>query len=270
MVLANRLPSPPSELTARAPDPPRVLIVDDDPDIRDLIEFDFESVGYLVKVAGSAEEAIRKMSEVRFDAIVSDIRMADAGGMALLKEIGKLTPATKPVFVFITGFADISLQEAFHLGVDGFVMKPFGRRAVVDWVRRLLLPPEKRWVGVTTISATAPAWRFHFKSFEEARQLQHFNLGRGGAFVHHAGPGYPQLGSEISFQIQWDEPMPSTLGPILRIEGRAKIQWVRKTENSEGLAPGIGLEFLSLTDSSIALFSELQRHRPSMSFIPRC
>jgi len=267
MIFGKLLGKTSAQPPTQSPDEHWVLIVDDDPDIRELIEFDFESAGYHAKVAGSAQEAIEKMSEVRFDAIVSDVRMPDAGGVELLKEIGKLTPETKPVFIFITGFADISEQEAYHLGVDGFVMKPFGRRAVVDLARRLLLSPAQRWAGGAEVSGHA--WSFHFKSLEEARSLKHFNVGRGGAFVRHLGPEYPALGSEIAFWIQWDEPYASAAGPVPRIEGKAKVRWVRKEGNSEGLAPGMGLEFLNLTGPSIRMLTELQKNHPSMSFIPR-
>lgn len=244
-----------------------VLIVDDDPDIRELIEFDFESAGFLAKVAGSAQEAIEMMGEIRFDAVISDVRMPDAGGVGLLKEIGKMTPDTKPVFIFITGFADISEQEAYHLGVDGFVMKPFGRQAVVELARRLLLPPSRRWAGGAEVSGHT--WGFHFKSLEEARKAQHFNVGRGGAFVHHEGAEFPAVGSEIAFWIQWDEPYVSSGGPVTRIEGKARVRWVRKERNAEGLAPGMGLEFLNLTEPSIRMLTELQKKNSTISFIPR-
>src|SRR4051812_41969023 len=98
----------------------KVLIVDDEPDLRELIVFDFEAAGFNVFEAESANTALAVLDKNEIHAIVSDIRMSDGDGIYLMAEINKRFSHHKPAVIFITGFSDLTVEEAMDKGASGF------------------------------------------------------------------------------------------------------------------------------------------------------
>src|SRR3712207_892544 len=93
----------------------RVLVVDDEPLLCDVLVFYLEDAGYETLVAHSGHEALELLSKRPVDAVVSDIRMPSGSGIELLDSI-KATMPGKPVVLFMTAHSDITVEEAYHKG----------------------------------------------------------------------------------------------------------------------------------------------------------
>lgn len=109
----------------------KVLIVDDEADICELIAFDLQSQGYEVTLAVTGSEAMSAVQKQVFDFVVTDLRMPRFSGLNLLKELRKKSNEI-PVVVLMTGFSDIDHKEAIALGAYGFINKPFATDSLIE------------------------------------------------------------------------------------------------------------------------------------------
>ncbi|HEY6442453.1 MAG TPA: sigma-54 dependent transcriptional regulator [Candidatus Acidoferrales bacterium] len=99
-----------------------LLIVDDEPSIRELLEISFRKEGHKVEVAASGEAAKRQLASRMFDIVVSDICMPDMDGVELLRYCKEVSPST--VFILITGVPTIGTAiDAVNFGADRYVIK---------------------------------------------------------------------------------------------------------------------------------------------------
>jgi two-component system, NtrC family, response regulator PilR len=99
-----------------------LLIVDDEPSIRELLEISFRKEGHKVEVAASGEAAKRHVAAQMFDIVVSDICMPDMDGVELLRYCKEVSPST--VFILITGVPTIGTAiDAVNFGADRYVIK---------------------------------------------------------------------------------------------------------------------------------------------------
>lgn len=100
-----------------------VLIVDDEPDILELMEEEFKYCGYSTITAICGNDAIKILEKQKVDIVVSDYKMPNGNGMAVLSQVNKMT--TRPVFFFVSGQADVSVEDALRAGAKKFFSKPF-------------------------------------------------------------------------------------------------------------------------------------------------
>jgi two-component system NtrC family sensor kinase len=138
---AAPLPMPPATPAAApaAPVSQRVLVVDDEPEIVDLVRAMLEGAGYEVATAESGALALEMLGEVNFDAIVSDLRMPDMDGAALWREVKARWPALAQRLLFVTGDtlspgARRFLADAGCPSLD----KPFAKADLLARVKALL------------------------------------------------------------------------------------------------------------------------------------
>jgi two-component system response regulator PilR (NtrC family) len=99
-----------------------LLIVDDEPSIRELLEISFRKEGHKVEVASSGEAAKSRLAAQIFDIVVSDICMPDMDGVELLRYSKEVSPST--IFILITGVPTIDTAiDAVNFGADRYVVK---------------------------------------------------------------------------------------------------------------------------------------------------
>ena len=122
----------------------RVLIVDDEEDIREIIRDNFETIGFQVSTCESGNKAIRLFDQGDFNIVVSDIRMNDGDGVDLLKHIKSNNPNFPPVFL-ISGYSDYERSDLYAYGADGFFSKPFNLDDLRRNVKYALLSREDFW-----------------------------------------------------------------------------------------------------------------------------
>lgn len=106
----------------------KVLIVDDEPDILDLMEEEFRYCGYQTVTAICGNDAIKVLENQDIDIVVSDYKMPNGNGMSVLTHVKSMAGDNgkkNPVFFFVSGQADVSTEEALKAGARKFFTKPF-------------------------------------------------------------------------------------------------------------------------------------------------
>jgi excisionase family DNA binding protein len=102
----------------------RVLVVDDEASIRDLLSKTLALAEYDVDTAGDGTAALDRMRAFAYDLLIADLKMPGMDGLTLIRQ-AKRIKADLPVII-ITGFStESSAIEAVNLGVDGYLTKPF-------------------------------------------------------------------------------------------------------------------------------------------------
>jgi two-component system response regulator PilR (NtrC family) len=100
----------------------RLLIVDDEPSMRELLQLVLRREGYAVETAENGRVALERLRERPFDLIISDIQMPDMTGIELLEQVRSSSPET--VVIMITAFATVdTARQAFKLGAEDFIIK---------------------------------------------------------------------------------------------------------------------------------------------------
>jgi two-component system NtrC family sensor kinase len=130
---------PLDDRAARATGRPRVLVVDDEPEIAELLREMLEGAGYEVASAGSGRDALALLGTARFDAIVSDLHMPDVDGAALWREVRTREPRLARRMLFVTGDTlSPSVRQFLDRARCEGLVKPFGKAALLARMAALL------------------------------------------------------------------------------------------------------------------------------------
>ena len=116
----------------------RILVVDDEQDLLEILKFNLETEGYEVVTATSAEEALQ-LDIASFDLLLLDVMMGGMSGFAMARQL-KDNPATAQVpIIFLTARdTENDTVTGFNLGADDYISKPFSLREVMVRVRAVL------------------------------------------------------------------------------------------------------------------------------------
>ena len=107
----------------------RILVVDDDEQMRVALSATLKHLQYEATVAKDAKEALKYLKKERFDVILSDLKMPKIDGVEFLKEAKKITKETP--FIMITAFGDVKTAvESMKSGAFDFILKPFSQEAL--------------------------------------------------------------------------------------------------------------------------------------------
>src|SRR5687768_14054175 len=138
-----------------------ILIIDDEPDMRDALTAALRREGLCVSTAANGVEALEKVQGQSFDLIITDVRMPRMGGLALLQEL-KRTSAMIPV-IMMTGYGRIEdAVEAMKAGVFDYLLKPFSLEDLKTVVMKALTPRN------SPSSATVDASRHDEQEYPES------------------------------------------------------------------------------------------------------
>ena len=119
--------------------PPKILFVDDEEDIREVVKLRLETNGYVVDTAGSGEEAIRKVASNRPDLMILDVMMPGMDGLAVLKKIRKDEIDTHLPIIILTAKRKKMIGDLFELeNIQGFIEKPFESAMLLDIIKKTL------------------------------------------------------------------------------------------------------------------------------------
>ncbi len=112
----------------------RILLIDDDPGVRDSMERTLRAAGYGVQAAANGEEGFEMARGGAFDVILSDMRMPGISGLDILRQLRDVK--VDSAFIIMTGFGTVDTAvEAMKLGAVDFVQKPFFRDELLMRVR---------------------------------------------------------------------------------------------------------------------------------------
>ncbi|MFM8360921.1 MAG: response regulator transcription factor, partial [Verrucomicrobiota bacterium] len=117
----------------------RVLIVDDEPDMREMMAHQLRSAGFTIEEAGSGAEALRRARSAQPGAILLDLLLPEMDGFEVFKALRR-DPVTEaiPVLVVSARTSELDRVLAFELGADDYITKPFSPRELVLRLRRSL------------------------------------------------------------------------------------------------------------------------------------
>lgn len=116
----------------------RILVVDDEQDLCEILKFNLETEGYQVETANSAEEALT-MDIAGFDLLLLDVMMGGMSGFSMAKTIKKgPTTANIPIIFLTARDTENDTVTGFNIGADDYISKPFSIREVMVRVRAVL------------------------------------------------------------------------------------------------------------------------------------
>ncbi|MEA1922239.1 MAG: response regulator [Pseudomonadota bacterium] len=112
----------------------RVLVVDDEKEIRDLFRRVLETAGYEVKTAESGEQALEILKEEKFPLLLFDLNLPGIDGLELCKRARKIMPIS--IIFAITGYASLfHLHDCRQAGFDDYFIKPVSIKTLLEEVK---------------------------------------------------------------------------------------------------------------------------------------
>ena len=102
----------------------RILVVDDETSMRQLLEITLRKEGYRVTTARSGRRAVEAFEKASYDLVISDIRMPDMSGVDVLRHVKGVAPETPVIMVIAYSSAETAV-EALRLGAYDYIAKPF-------------------------------------------------------------------------------------------------------------------------------------------------
>ncbi len=238
--------------------PLSLLVVDDEPDLCEMLSFEFTSKGHRVTSALDGQRAMAILESEPVDVVISDLRMPHLDGYELLDRI-KTRNVHAPIVVLISAYADVAPEEPYHLGAEALFAKPFRLSDLSQRIHELLVHPEQRW--------TAPAERIQAQpitlsiaDLESGQRDRQLTLGRGGMALSARSP-LPFPEQRVAFDVR------IAAGPLQRLVGSGVVRWVRAEADLSHLCV-CGIEFEHLEEDSRTAFLRWSREKTCRPYIP--
>ena len=116
----------------------KILVVDDEEDLCDILQFNLEDAGYMVDTANSAEEVL-EMDFTKYDLFLLDVMMGEISGYKLASIIRENKETEKTPIIFLTAKdTENDMVTGFNLGCDDYISKPFSLREVLLRIKAVL------------------------------------------------------------------------------------------------------------------------------------
>jgi DNA-binding response OmpR family regulator len=116
-----------------------VLVVDDDPDVCDLVTYKLEQSGFDVRRASDGDGALREVAKQIPDLVLLDIMMPGISGLEVLQRWrGSAATAAMPVIMLTAKAQENDVERGFELGADDYVVKPFSPRELARRVTAVM------------------------------------------------------------------------------------------------------------------------------------
>jgi DNA-binding response OmpR family regulator len=118
---------------------PKILVVDDEPEAVELVEFNLKQAGYAVTTAADGAEALKKARAQIPDLIVLDVMLPEMDGFEICKTL-RLDPATArvPILMLTAKAAEIDRVLGLELGADDYLTKPFSPRELLLRIKKII------------------------------------------------------------------------------------------------------------------------------------
>ncbi len=228
---------------------PRILIVEDEPSIRDTIQYPLDSDGCETRCCGTGGEALTALGEAAFDLVILDVGLPDVSGFDVCR---RLRERSNVPVLFLTARSDeIDRVVGLEIGGDDYVTKPFSPRELAARVRAVLrrtrgavaIEPDAAGNEVFAVDADRLAIRYHGTPLDLSRTEYRLLA----AFV--ARPGRVFSRAQL-MDAAWDEPEASfdrTVDAHVKTL-RAKLRAVRPEEDPIRTHRGFGYSLAEASD----------------------
>lgn len=118
----------------------RILIVEDEPGMIELLTVALEDEGYNISIANNGQQGLRKVEEESPDLIISDVMMPDMNGYDFCQQLRENPKTAAIPFIFLTAKKDVSDRvRGLNLGADDYISKPFHVVEVVARIKTLMM-----------------------------------------------------------------------------------------------------------------------------------
>ena len=135
--MASTIPDLPPDVTFEADSRGHILVIDDEPDIRESLEILLSAEGYRVDLAPNATEGLKRLENSTFDLVLLDLMMPDKSGMQVLEEIRARDRET-PVFL-ITAYGSVEVAvNALKRGANDYFSKPWDNEKLLIEIERMI------------------------------------------------------------------------------------------------------------------------------------
>lgn len=227
-----------------------VLFVEDEPFLRESMGTWLSQKAGRVLCAHHGQEALEILAANKIDIVVSDVRMPVMDGVALVKKLRE-AGGHGPAIILVTGFSDLSLREAYEMGVDAIVEKPIDREELLRAMQQSLAGLEELW---RTESAAVPGMNLNvsFPSLATALKEKSIAFGRRGFCIKAPG-GLCEGPVRFALEFKSD---------CRILAGQGMVRW---TAAREGQA---GIEITRLDDASRPWVLDLMKRRAAVAYIP--
>ena len=116
----------------------RILVVDDEEDIRELMSDQLSLEGFEVLLAANGSEALDLLAKNEVDLVISDVRMPVLGGGELLRQL--CNQERRPPVFLMSGYSDFDFDSAIQAGAEYFFDKPIAMNALIEKIQAKLQP----------------------------------------------------------------------------------------------------------------------------------
>ena len=122
----------------------RILEIDDDIDVRNLLEIKLAKAGFQVSTAGNGEEGLARALEEKPDVIVVDVMMPRMDGHQVLAQLRETLGDEAPVTILLTALGqELDVIKGLGAGADDYIIKPFSPRELIERIRVALIKKGK-------------------------------------------------------------------------------------------------------------------------------
>ncbi len=117
----------------------KILLVDDEPDILEIVGYNLSSEGYQIITAENGQEAVKKAKKEKPQLIILDVMMPEMDGIEACEQIRKIPDLNDTIITFLTARGeDYSQMAGFDAGADDYITKPIKPKVLVSKVKALL------------------------------------------------------------------------------------------------------------------------------------
>lgn len=132
----------------------KLLVVDDSPDTRELLERNLSSQGYIVLTAADVAQALNILGKIRIDIVITDLKLPGVSGLDLIRHVRENLKETE--VVMITGYPSVEgAVAAVKLGAEEYLAKPFTKEELIATVRRVMEKLKTRLEGTGELEQSA-------------------------------------------------------------------------------------------------------------------
>ena len=154
--------------------PERILVVDDEASIVELVAYNLRRAGYEVLTAANGEEALQFARDGGLDLVVLDVMLPGMDGFDVLKEIRRISEV--PVLMLTARGEEIDRVVGFEIGADDYVTKPFSPRELTGRVKAILRRARKTGEPEEDSTQVFGSLSINFVTYEVARDGQRVDL----------------------------------------------------------------------------------------------
>ncbi len=141
--------------------PYRILVVDDEEDLCEILQFNLETEGYEVDVAYSAEEALKKDIS-QYNLLLLDVMMGEMSGFKMARLLNENPKTAAIPVIFLTAKdSETDRLTGFNIGADDYISKPFSIREVIARVKAVI-----RRVDAKKTQVAAPVQKLQYENLE--------------------------------------------------------------------------------------------------------